>query len=204
MHVHDLPRFNGHSSAADVTFDLSQSDPLVAFGEQLVKQGLLEQGDIMRRKQGEGRDFFSHHELGAIMSVEDTAIQGALECDWSHAEAIKHGDVCRRGSRRSWRRRTAWCWLRRLATRRWRRVRGEVIKKASNILGTYGERSNPLAQGIGFTCQVFKGGAFKRDELFDLALVLGQYLFFNVEAFLLAAHSLQKIGVFTNGGGERC
>ena len=32
MHVHDLPRFNGHSSAAETTFDLSQDDPIIAFG----------------------------------------------------------------------------------------------------------------------------------------------------------------------------
>ncbi|MEM9493847.1 MAG: thiamine pyrophosphate-dependent enzyme, partial [Myxococcota bacterium] len=31
IHAKHLPRFNGHSSAADVTFDLSQDDPLISF-----------------------------------------------------------------------------------------------------------------------------------------------------------------------------
>ena len=52
IHVHDLPRFNGHSSAADVTYDLTQHDPLIAFGEELVKLGLLGQDDVLRRTDG--------------------------------------------------------------------------------------------------------------------------------------------------------
>ena len=52
MHVHSLPRFNGHSSAADVTFDLGQDDPLLRFGETLVERGVLQQDDIMRRIEG--------------------------------------------------------------------------------------------------------------------------------------------------------
>jgi len=80
LHVHDLPRFNGHSSAADVTFDLSQPDPLVAFGEQLVAKGVLDPADIMVRKtDGSGRDFFSHHDLGRIMAEEDTVIRGLID-----------------------------------------------------------------------------------------------------------------------------
>ena len=74
MYVHDLPRFNGHSSAADVTFDLFQEDPLIAFGEQLVERGLLTESDVLRRKEGVGRDFFSHHELGSIMDEHDAEI----------------------------------------------------------------------------------------------------------------------------------
>ncbi len=79
MHVHSLPRFNGHSSAADVTFDLSQPDPLIRFGELLVERGVLEASDIMRRREAEGRDFFAHHELGAVMAREDEVIRGLLE-----------------------------------------------------------------------------------------------------------------------------
>lgn len=79
MHVHSLPRFNGHSSAADVTFDLGQDDPLLRFGEALVKQGVLENENIMRRTEGSGRDFFAHHELGSLMSAEDGRIKGFLE-----------------------------------------------------------------------------------------------------------------------------
>jgi len=70
LHVRDLPRFNGHSSAADVTFDLSQTDPLVEWGKQLVEKGVLDEEDILRRKDGEGRDFFAHHDVGRVMEEE--------------------------------------------------------------------------------------------------------------------------------------
>ncbi|MAY81061.1 MAG: hypothetical protein CL930_09790 [Deltaproteobacteria bacterium] len=79
MHVHSLPRFNGHSSAADVTFDLGQNDPLLTFGEELVRRGVLSSGDVMSRTEGSGRDFFAHHELGSIMAAEDEAIKGFLD-----------------------------------------------------------------------------------------------------------------------------
>ena len=78
LHVRDLPRFNGHSSAADVTFDLSQDDPLIQWGEQLVEKGVLEEADILRRKQGEGRDFFAHHEAGRIMEEEIENIRSII------------------------------------------------------------------------------------------------------------------------------
>lgn len=70
FHVRDLPRFNGHSSAADVTFDLGQDDPLIRFGEALVERGLMTDADRLRRIEGTGRDFFSHHEPGTIMAEE--------------------------------------------------------------------------------------------------------------------------------------
>lgn len=79
FHVTDLPRFNGHSSAADVTFDLSQDDPIIAFGEQLVADGVLEQKDIMVRKKGSGRDFFAHHEPGRIMEKEIEEVRKIIE-----------------------------------------------------------------------------------------------------------------------------
>ena len=79
MHVHDLPRFNGHSSAADVTFDLGQEDPLIRFGGELVSAGILEEADTMRRIEGTGRDFFAHHELGRLMSEEDVDIRAILD-----------------------------------------------------------------------------------------------------------------------------
>ncbi len=76
MHVRHLPRFNGHSSAADVTFDLTQDDPLVDLGDQLVKAGILEEADVLRRKEGgKGRDFFAHHDLGRIMAEEDQEVR---------------------------------------------------------------------------------------------------------------------------------
>jgi len=80
VHVHSLPRFNGHSSAADVTFDLQQDDPLIHFGERLVKVGVLEEGDVLRRLQGKsGRDFFAHHALGAVMDAENDAVKALID-----------------------------------------------------------------------------------------------------------------------------
>jgi len=79
LHVHSLPRFNGHSSAADMTFDLSQEDPLVSLGLALVEQGVLKEEDILRRVPGEGRDFFSHHDLGHVASEQNEQIRGELE-----------------------------------------------------------------------------------------------------------------------------
>ena len=80
LYVHDLPRFNGHSSAADVTFDMSQDDPLIAFGEALVERGIAGAEDVLTRLQDkEGRDFFVHHELGTIMSAEDGKVQAWLD-----------------------------------------------------------------------------------------------------------------------------
>jgi len=79
FHVHSLPRFNGHSSAADVTFDLGQEDPLITFGSQLVEKGILAEGDVLRRVEGKGRDFFAHHDLGRIMAEEDAEARALLE-----------------------------------------------------------------------------------------------------------------------------
>lgn len=78
LHVRDLPRLNGHSSAADVTFDLSQPDPLLEFGEELVERGVLEPEDIVRRKEGEGRDYFAHHEPGRIMEQQIEEIRSII------------------------------------------------------------------------------------------------------------------------------
>jgi len=74
FHVHSLPRFNGHSSAADMTFDLSQEDPIIAFGKELVAKGILEEADILRRIEGTGRDFFAHHDLGRIMGHQNEEV----------------------------------------------------------------------------------------------------------------------------------
>lgn len=80
MHVTNLPRFNGHSSAADVTFDLGQDDPLITFGQKLVEQGVLKPEDVMTRTEsGSGRDFFAHHELGTVMGAADKEIYALLE-----------------------------------------------------------------------------------------------------------------------------
>ena len=79
FHVHSLPRFNGHSSAADMTFDLAQADPLVAWGEELVRAGVLEDADIMKRVEGQGRDFFAHHDLGRVMGRADEEIKAIFD-----------------------------------------------------------------------------------------------------------------------------
>ena len=78
LYVTNLPRLNGHSSAADVTFDLSQPDPLLGFGESLVERGVLEPEDIVRRKSGEGRDYFAHHDAGRIMEAEIEDIRSII------------------------------------------------------------------------------------------------------------------------------
>ncbi|MCA9569242.1 MAG: hypothetical protein KC656_15440 [Myxococcales bacterium] len=78
LHVHHMPRFNGHSSAADMTFDLGQGDPILTFGALLKDRGVLEPGEILKRIEGTGRDFFAHHELGSLMAAEDEAIKGML------------------------------------------------------------------------------------------------------------------------------
>ena len=70
FHVVNLPRLNAHSSAADYKFDLDQQDPLNDFGKQLVEMGVLEESEIVTRIQGEGQDYFKHHDLGSIMSAE--------------------------------------------------------------------------------------------------------------------------------------
>ncbi len=79
LYVHDLPRFNGHSSAADMTFDLKQDDPLIAFGEALVEKGVLDPEDVLKRIEGEGRDFFAHHALGNIAARQDEAIKATMD-----------------------------------------------------------------------------------------------------------------------------
>lgn len=79
IHVKNLPRFNGHSSAADVTFDLGQEDPLVKLGELLTARGILGEGQALARTPGTGRDFFAHHELGQVMGAEDDKIRAILD-----------------------------------------------------------------------------------------------------------------------------
>ena len=70
FHVVNLPRLNAHSSAADYKFDLDQQDPLNDFGQKLVEMGVLDESEIVTRIQGEGQDYFKHHNLGTIMGAE--------------------------------------------------------------------------------------------------------------------------------------
>jgi 2-oxoisovalerate dehydrogenase E1 component len=79
MHVHDLPRFNGHSSAADVTYDLKQDDPIIKFGAELVARGIVTERDVLKRVPGEGRDFYAHHELGNLMARQDEEVRAILD-----------------------------------------------------------------------------------------------------------------------------
>ncbi len=79
MHVHDLPRFNGHSSAADVTYDLKQDDPIIKFGGELIAKGIVTERDVLKRVPGEGRDFYAHHELGNLMARQDEEVRAILD-----------------------------------------------------------------------------------------------------------------------------
>ncbi len=72
--VRDLSRLNDHSSAADVTFKFDQYDPLLEFGQALVARGILEPGDIVRRKDGATKDYFARHDLGRIGTETDAYI----------------------------------------------------------------------------------------------------------------------------------
>jgi len=78
MLVDSLPRLNAHSSAADPSFDLTQEDPLLSFGQALVDKGILGEGDIVRRIEGEGRDYFAHHEPGTIMAEQIVDMKAIL------------------------------------------------------------------------------------------------------------------------------
>jgi pyruvate/2-oxoglutarate/acetoin dehydrogenase E1 component len=62
-----------------MTFDLSQVDPIVTFGNDLVNRGVLQESEIMTRIEGSGRDFFSHHSLGSIMAHEDEKVRGVFQ-----------------------------------------------------------------------------------------------------------------------------
>lgn len=77
--VRELSRLNDHSSAADVTFKFDQYDPLLDFGEALVEAGVLDPEDIIRRKSGASKDYFSCHELGVIGRQADAHIVETME-----------------------------------------------------------------------------------------------------------------------------
>lgn len=87
IHVTDLPRFNGHSSAADVSFDLTQDDPIIKFGAALVERGILQAHDVLKRVEATGRDFFAHHDLGAVMSTENEIMKGLIKHVLTEPEA---------------------------------------------------------------------------------------------------------------------
>jgi 2-oxoisovalerate dehydrogenase E1 component len=75
LYTHSLSRHNGHSSAADITFNLDQFDVLGEFGEALVEAGILEAEDIVRRNdETEGRDYYKRHDLGRVGKEADEYI----------------------------------------------------------------------------------------------------------------------------------
>ena len=76
--VRNLSRLNDHSSAADVTFKFDQYDPLLDFGESLVEQGVLQAADIVRRKDGQSKDYFLRHDLGTLGTEADQYIVGTM------------------------------------------------------------------------------------------------------------------------------
>ncbi|MCA9717693.1 MAG: hypothetical protein H6713_06635 [Myxococcales bacterium] len=75
MWINNLSRLNDHSSAADFSFKFDQYDALLDFGEALVRLGVLEPGDVIRRNaQGSGSDYFRRHELGGLSQQADDHI----------------------------------------------------------------------------------------------------------------------------------
>lgn len=76
--VRNLSRLNDHSSAADVTFKFDQHDPLLDFGQALVEQGVLQEGDVVRRKDGQSKDYFLRHDLGTVATEADEYIVGTM------------------------------------------------------------------------------------------------------------------------------
>ncbi len=84
--VRNLSRLNDHSSAADVTFKFDQFDPLIDFGEALVRCGVLQPEDIIRRKDGATKDYYARHDLGRIGTEADAYIVGTMETAASEPE----------------------------------------------------------------------------------------------------------------------
>lgn len=84
--VKDLSRLNDHSSAADVTFKFDQHDPLLDFGEALVERGILEPDDIVRRVDGDSRDYFARHRLGRVGEPLDAYIVDTMKVCESEPE----------------------------------------------------------------------------------------------------------------------
>lgn len=78
--VQNLPRLNNHSSAAQFNFDFKQRDPLLELGEAMVKQGLLNEADILQRNVTvSSPNFFGNHILGEI----GEAAKRSLDQTWS-------------------------------------------------------------------------------------------------------------------------
>ncbi len=77
--VRNLSRLNDHSSAADVTFKFHEYDPLIDFGQALIDRGILSDGDVIRRRDGESKDYYARHELGRVGAEADEYIVHTME-----------------------------------------------------------------------------------------------------------------------------
>lgn len=84
--VRNLSRLNDHSSAADFAFKFDDYDPLPDFGQALVNQGILEEGDVVRRIEAEGKDYFRNHDLGTLGKQADDHIVDTLRVSLSEPE----------------------------------------------------------------------------------------------------------------------
>ncbi len=84
--VRNLSRLNDHSSAADFAFKFDDYDPLPDFGQALVERGILEPGDVVRRVEAEGRDYFRNHDLGRLGQEADEHIVDTLRVSLSEPQ----------------------------------------------------------------------------------------------------------------------
>lgn len=87
MHITEMPRLNGHSSAGNYAFDLEAHDPILDLGQRLVADGILTEAQICKRIEGSGTDYFNHHELGEVMQAEDDRVCQILEETWAEPES---------------------------------------------------------------------------------------------------------------------
>jgi 2-oxoisovalerate dehydrogenase E1 component len=84
--VRNLSRLNDHSSAADFAFKFDDYDPLIDFGEALARRGVVDATDVLRRVDGEGRDFFRRHEFGRLARQADDYIVHTMEVSAAEPE----------------------------------------------------------------------------------------------------------------------
>ncbi len=84
--VRNLSRLNDHSSAADFAFKFDQHDPLTDFGAALVERGILAPEDVVRRLDGDAKDYFARHDLGRIGKEADDYVVHTLEVALSEPE----------------------------------------------------------------------------------------------------------------------
>ncbi len=75
VHVR-VPRMMGHSSAGDMAFRYDLPDPVLTFGADLVKRGILTEADIVRRlPDAPGKGWFHrNHAVGKLMERADARI----------------------------------------------------------------------------------------------------------------------------------